>query len=40
MLLGVGSPNIEFNVLGLLNNAHATAAEFLLDAVVRNGLPD
>jgi hypothetical protein len=37
MLSGVGNPNIEFNVLGLLNNAHATAAEFLLDAVVRDG---
>lgn len=31
MLLGVGTPNIEFNVLGLPNNAHATAAEFLLE---------
>jgi hypothetical protein len=27
-------------VLGLVDDAHATAAEFLYDAIVRNGLAD
>jgi hypothetical protein len=30
----------EFRVLGLVNNSHAAATEFLHDAVMRDGLAD
>jgi hypothetical protein len=31
---------VEFNVLGLVHDTHAAAAELLDNAVVRDGLPD
>jgi len=35
-----GDKAVEVQVLGLVNHAHATAAELFDDAVVRNGLVD
>src|SRR5208283_4764363 len=35
-----GDKPVKARVLGLVDNAHAAAAKFLDDPVVRNGLPD
>ncbi len=35
-----GNETVELDVLGLVDHSHAAAAEFLQDAVMRDGLSD